>query len=168
MWFIRLIIGIMLNLHSVILAIIGSIFLIIYLIQRSGKNSKSYNGQRWRCAHGYTACVPNCPLYKHCWGDKKDKDEDMDLCQALISPPSFISQTPSESEDNSWVTSWANEEQRISYYDDAFQEFQPSFASEDGDWRTVWQDDQRYDDQRYDDRYEDERNDSDRYNNGGW
>ena len=143
MWFIYLLGGIMADLYAVIMAIIGLIFLIISLIQKSNmqnsvKNSRSYNEQRGYCPKGFEqgiGCVPNCPLYKHCWGDKKQDNDWCDSDHETFSVSSFFSQPVSI----------------------------PSSASEDGDWRTVWQDDQRYDD-----RYEDERNDSDRYNNGGW
>ena len=98
------------------------------------------------CPWGYHnyGCQPECPLHEHCWG-KYPKSRD-----TTHHDHSFWSHQDSGSGSN-----YNSEE--------SFLPNVPTPQNEDGDWRTVYMDDTRYDERERDEEF-----DHDRDNNGGW
>jgi len=92
------------------------------------------------CPWGYHnyGCQPECPLHEHCWGSHPMKEN-------------------STQHNHSF---WQHQDS------DSGQSFlpnTPTSQNEDGDWRTTYMDDIRYDDRERDEEY-----DHDRFDNGGW
>ena len=98
------------------------------------------------CPWGYHnyGCQPECPLHEHCWGKHPESRN------TTHHDHNFWSQQDSGSSSNS-------------NSGHGFLSDNMTAQQEDGDWRTVYMDDTRYDD-----RERDEENDHDRFNNGGW
>ena len=94
------------------------------------------------CPWGYHnyGCQPECPLHEHCWG-----------------PHPNSSKTTHHS-NNFWSHQDFNSESEHGFLSD-----NTTAQHEDGDWRTTYMDDIRYDDRERDEEY-----DHDRFDNGGW
>ena len=89
------------------------------------------------CPWGYHdyGCQPNCPMHEHCWGPNTMNND--------------------HSNDNS---------AEHNHFGRGFLPDVPARPeNEDGDWRTVYMDDTRYDDRERDEEF-----DNDRFDNGGW
>ena len=92
------------------------------------------------CPWGYHkyGCHPDCPMHEHCWG-------------------------PHPMKENSTQHNHSFWEHQDSDSGQSFLPDTPTSQNEDGDWRTVYMDDTRYDDREHDEEF-----DHDRDNNGGW
>ncbi|MBE6197721.1 MAG: hypothetical protein E7141_03470 [Rikenellaceae bacterium] len=49
---------------------------VVGLVVGKAASSNPPSGE-WECPHGYDdfSCQPCCPLYEHCWGEKKHMDD---------------------------------------------------------------------------------------------
>ena len=92
------------------------------------------------CPWGYHryGCHPDCPMHEHCWGPHPLKG--------------------GSSHHNHGFEQHQDSDSGHSFLPDV-----PTFQNEDGDWRTTYMDDTRYDDRERDEEY-----DYDRSDNGGW
>ena len=86
----------------------------------------------------YYGCQPECPMHEHCWG-------------------------PHPMKENSTQHNHSFWQHQDSDSGQSFLPDTPTFQNEDGDWRTTYMDDIRYDDRERDEEY-----DHDRFDNGGW
>lgn len=94
------------------------------------------------CPWGYHdyGCQPECPLHEHCWG------------------PHPKSENKTHHDHSFWQHHDSDSDSGQSFLSD-----NTTAQQEDGDWRTVYMDDTRYDDRERDEEY-----DNDRFDNGGW
>ncbi len=98
------------------------------------------------CPWGYHnyGCQPECPLHEHCWGKHPE------------------SRNTTHHDHNFWSQQDSGSSSNFNS-GHGFLSDNMTAQQEDGDWRTTYMDDIRYDDRK-----RDEENDHDRFNNGGW